>query len=996
VPHAPLSFGPYRLDPRRKELWSGEGQVELSPLILRLLVYLACNRNRTVPIVELRAEVWRGVHVSEAALHQAVRQARRAVGDDGRCQAVIRTFPRVGYRFVADAVEEATPPGHVGRYVGRADLLDELAEIVGEAAAGRAGFAVVSGEAGIGKTRTLAEVDRMAREAGLLVVHGAGSPHGGAPPFWPWVQALRELVAGRPVRALRDKVEGLAARLGDPEDAAGAGRVDPLGVAPRFQLFDEVAQGLRRASALGPIAILLDDLHDAGSAVLELFEFLAREVERDYSLLLAAAYRPVEALRSARRAAVVARLDALSMVRSFSLEGLRDEESHELIALHEERLVEPRVLRVLVDRARGNPFYLVELTRELGRSGDWGETRVGLDPAEHVARSLHRVMLSRLATLTDPVRKWLHTAAALGLRFEQALVDELHPDVDPEEARSDALRRGFLVESVSRDGDLAFVHALIRDAVYADIPQGRRRKIHLRIARAIEAQHLVEAAFHYAEAAPLGGLERTVSMLRYAADVSQAQFDGETAGSLLRKAVHLVEAHDPDGQDTLCDLLIAYGRVSSSEGRIEEAREALEAATRLARSHGWGSRLALATLAIGQEVHYDALADEDLIKRLEEALERIDDDALRARLLSRLAMEIRYRPDGHATSERALDEALEHARRSGDVATRARVLEDATLVRWSAADPARWLDLSHELVRTAREAGDADLLFRGVVGLVTERMQLADRNALHREIARCFDLAERYPAPHQRASRTLIETARDLLAGDFESAGRGVARSLAAEMPEVLLPAMTQLYYLHLETGRLPDLEPQLLEHCEREPRRDSWKLALSRLYVEEQQLDEARVLLDRTTPAADMPRDRLWLPTVALMAEIVAALGDRRAAKGLVDLLEPFAGLSAVYGRGTLYYGSVSHFVGMLARVTGDLDRAETYLRDAIGVHERMASPPWEVKSRVELLALQIEREGVQANRSDIPALRHRAARMTMAPIVRRIDALSPPTANV
>lgn len=986
-----LSFGDLALDPERGELRAAGERVDLSPLTLRLLIYLALNRARTVPIEELRAEVWQGVHVTEAALHQAVGQARRAVGDDGRRQQVIRTFARSGYRFVAEVREAATAPDSApDTYLGRADLLRGLGDDVRAALAGQARVVLLLGEAGIGKTRTLDEVARLAQEEGALVARGSGSPHAGAPPFWPWVRVLRSLAAGRPVHALRREVETLAPGLleaAPPAADGGPRRPGFAGAATRFRLFDEVTQCLRRASALGPVAILLDDLHAAGSAVLELFEFVVREIGSDASLLLVAAQRPAEALRSEAHAAALGRLMAESSLRVVQLEGLDEADSRELVARHEPRPLEPALVDALVARAEGNPFYLKELARALGREAPPADRPD--DPAERVARGVQQLIAARLAALSPATRLWLRTASAIGPRFELALLARLVPGAEPEAAWGEAQRLGFVVEAPPGEGDAAFVHALVRDAVYAEIPLPERRALHLRLGETFLGDRLTEAAFHFAEAAPLGGVGRAVGLLRRAGDLARRHFDAGTAGELYARALKLLD--DADDEEARCDLLIAYGETVVQSGLREEAWQAFEEALGIARRRGWGARFARATLAKAYSIGYDAVADPAVVGQLEEALARLGpgEEALRARLLSRLTIEVRYRQHGADEAERLLSEATACARRAGDAAALAQVLEDTTLVRWSAYGSPEWIELSRELVSAAREAGDDDLVFRGHVGLVTEYMQVGDRPAMEREVERCAELGRRFPAPHQRASVGIMQTARFLLDGDFASAERGIVHSLASGAPELTLPALTQLYYHRLETGRVAELEDQLRGLSRSEPHRDAWKLALARLMVEDGRNDAARMFLERSTAPAEIPRDRIWLPLVSLRAEVVAVLGDRAAAAELLELLRPYSSLNVVYGLGTLYYGSVAYFLGVLARSCGSFDAAEAHLRAAQAMHERMQTPPWTLRTRVELAALPIARGGTADAGVAFARLRHEAERLGMRRVLRRIDSL-------
>lgn len=104
-------FGTFRLDTQAYELRSSQGPEPLEPQVLALLILLIENRHRLVSRDEIVAQVWRGRIVSEAAISSRVKSARAAVGDDGARQAVIRTVPKIGFRFVADvSVETDVPP----------------------------------------------------------------------------------------------------------------------------------------------------------------------------------------------------------------------------------------------------------------------------------------------------------------------------------------------------------------------------------------------------------------------------------------------------------------------------------------------------------------------------------------------------------------------------------------------------------------------------------------------------------------------------------------------------------------------------------------------------------------------------------------------------------------------------------------------------------------------------------------------------------------------
>ena len=152
-------------------------------------------------------------------------------------------------------VSSGTRPGRraAGIFVGRERELAELAPALEDVAAGRGRLFLVSGETGVGKTRLVDELASRAKDAGARVLWGRCSKRAGAPPYWPWTQALQSL--------------------------ADMPELDPaLGDAERFGLFVELASRLRQVSSRRPVLLVFDDLQHGDDLSLLLLEFVAGEL----------------------------------------------------------------------------------------------------------------------------------------------------------------------------------------------------------------------------------------------------------------------------------------------------------------------------------------------------------------------------------------------------------------------------------------------------------------------------------------------------------------------------------------------------------------------------------------------------------------------------------------------------------------------------------------------------------------------------------------------
>ncbi len=383
-----------------------------------------------------------------------------------------------------------------GRLVGRDGELTRLLGLLDDASAGRPSHALISGDAGVGKTRLVAELAARAADRGFLVLSGRCAELGDSIPYLPLADALREGTT-TPGAATEPLAAALAARpvlgrlLPDRDVAAQRG-AEASGLAQQ-QLFGAVLGLLAELADGHPVLLILEDLHWADRSTRDLITFLSRVLHRE-RVAVVATYRTDDLHRRHPLRPVVAELLRLPSVASIELGplGYADMANH-LTALAGEPL-DPAVLHRMVVRAEGNPYYAEELlaavepVRSGGAGGGGGGARPGGGPGrgapggDVLPSGLAALLLARVERLPAAAQQVLRAAAVGGRRVEDDIVRAASGLAGPEyeDAIRDCVAQQLLVPG-GADG-YVFRHALIREALYTDLLPGERTRLHARFA----------------------------------------------------------------------------------------------------------------------------------------------------------------------------------------------------------------------------------------------------------------------------------------------------------------------------------------------------------------------------------------------------------------------------------------------------------------------------------------------------------------------------------
>ena len=526
-----------------------------------------------------------------------------------------RSQPVRAWRLIGRRAAAAAPRS---RLVGRGRELDQLLAALVPLGGGRGAVAALVGDAGVGKSRLVAEVAELAGERGFDWLQARCLSYGGALPYWPYVDLLRRA-------AKLDVTSDQAETLAQLERALAAD-----GVSDRLPLFARVLglptppdapdlepDAYRRAlhaafdawlssrAAARPAVLVLEDLHWADPSSLALTGELAR-THADRPLVLLLVSRPDGA----------AVLDDLGEpdVRVV-LEALDTAATGELLAELFDGPPPPELTAFIHGRSGGNPFFAQELLAALRDEGAVALDGYGWQLTEgwnerRLPPTIEGVLAGRLDRLPAPAAELLQLAAVIGRRVPV----ELLRAVAGTQAAADTLRiladTGFLEPGTTAGGEvLTFRHALVQDAAYERLLRRHRRELHVRVAETAERLYgsgddVVDLLARHLY---LGGSPDAFDYLRRAGDRARRLYANEEA------ILHLERALELRSDDLEVGLMLAD--LEALVGRYDQAYELYEwTAAVTGDVRAWSG--AAATLR-RQGRFADALA------RLDEAVEEV-------------------------------------------------------------------------------------------------------------------------------------------------------------------------------------------------------------------------------------------------------------------------------------------------------------------------------------------------------------------------------------
>ena len=952
-------------------------ELALQPKIFGVLRYLLENRHRVISKDELLVAVWQGESVHESTVPWSISHVRDALGQRRGSRLPIETVHRRGYRFAADvevmtslsaALSGRTPHDGSGAerrdarpYVGQGPLLAQLSSYVDAARAGQGRLCVLSGEAGIGKTRTAQELVRIARSQGMFTFGGRCLPESGGPSYWPWIQILRDmtqvpaLAAG--AHALLTELE----RLGKQQVALPGSETDSCADhAQRFWLADDITRFLAGTAAEhGPLCLYLDDLHAADAGSLALLGFLVPELAHRPILVLAT-NRSQSSPHVSLLGTPLARL--LATADRVEVPSLGIPEVAQYIALVSGMPGAPEALvRAVYLATSGVPLFVQECVRELIRRHGAAALPT-LDPAAvRLPESAREVLRASLQALHQETRVLLSAASVLGSSFELPLLSAITglPMSALLLQLQAAERAGFLTsESPQR---MRFSHALLQALLYDELPSADRVHLHRKAAETLEAAVWVEPraaeiALHYYRALPAGTHASAAAAARNAARAAESVLDYGRASHFYDWALEADSRSSGSDARARAELLLAAGRAQRLAGRARQSQATLQRLFELAREHRFADLLLSGARVLRPSFAVAVLPDPPVRNALEDVLRMVEANATdaarawRVLALSHLACIPPHSFDIQKCKQ-LTEQALALARELGQVAPLLEALRARLYALSGPEDTEALLLTADEMLRLDREhpsimsleafgARAGALSYRGDVAGAEQALAAFGRTAHDLKLLEAIWYYDR-----QRAQRLLLQ-------GDYTAASANM-RELHARSRQLGLGYGSD-FLAPLERRVQNDLqklnEPQLRESALAQGLYDVipyMRAQRARFAAERGDLAAAKSSVDWLASQGfeNLPREVAYLNTLANLAVAVTKLGDLERAEQLYTLLSPHALMNTPDGY-LFDDGAVSRYLALPAATLGWHERVEAHFRAAIVVNRDMGRRPEQART--------------------------------------------------
>ena len=848
-------------------------------------------------------------------------------------------------------------------FVGRETEMESFKAFLEEAPAGPGMFFLLTGEAGIGKSRLAEELARLSRNRGFRVWRGHCYGTEGAPPYVPFIEILRDYIEERPDDVLLDELadEGPEIAKLVPE----LRRRIPIGAeaAPlppeqeRYRLLEAVRRWLENLANRRPVLLLIEDLQWAGPATCLLLRHLATSLTTTPILILGTCRE--ENLQSLDHlSAAVTEFGRLQRYRHMALRGLTAPALKQILAGMGGGEPPAELVEAIHERTEGNPFFVTELINHLDAEGTLfgpdGVWRPAVPKEEwDIPESVRVVIQRRLGSLERTTRKVLTVASVVGNEFAYDTLEALAevPSEGLLDGLEEGIRMGMIEEAEGVAARFHFAHHLTQQTLYDDLSGLRRRHLHLRVGETMEQVTPIEPAliaYHFTRTEGMAPAGKTRRYLTLAGDEASRTAAWEGAASYYEQALQLTT---DDEEQERAELLRHRGEAQSGagdwEGAVASLKEAVAGFEKLGDTEtvGWiGFFLRRLYGARGQFEEASEVVQRSL------AVVGDTDSGIRSRLLAQAGF-FRSAFGEPEEAERLLAQSMEIAQRLDDPAAKGfsayiRGLHWLSYCRLAEAadelkEGARW-SLAGNDPWSASQASSFRRHILFALGKLAEAEQgMDEEERLARRAGNFLAVCE----------TKWISSGVACLRGDLPGAEALATQLLGliedSQAHSGIPGALINLAYVRFLQGDWQGFEELLSQAISSYDRMsaapiDDPRPVLLLLRAMAGRVEEARAMLPELQRYFKF--DEAWTTSLgearATLAAALAVLGEKKAAAELYQPLKEWADTSGYVLTGASSIPQlISRALGMLAAASGRPDEAAEHFETAIRQAEELGA---------------------------------------------------------
>lgn len=957
-------FDGFAVDTDRHEVIGPDGARSFEPQVFDVIRHLLEADGRLVAKNDLLDAVWGHRFVTESAMTTQIKNARRLLDDNGQAQRTIRTVRGRGYQFVADVAIEPgatdwrsssdaagrlAPPARraaasaipaalraasLTPLVGRDDELGQMTSFSSSRSDALAWIWLL-GEPGIGKTRLASQYALEMSDAGARVLFGR-CDEDLMVPYQPVIEALRAVTAplvgtelraalGHGVDQLTPLIPDLHERLGERTPAEPPSTDAETG---RFRLHQAIGEWLGEMARHGPVVFVIDDVHWATEATLQLLGQLQGDEVPGHVTIVATA-RDTAPHEHPRIADLISRSSGDQLI--VRLGGLGPDAVASL-ADESTSLAVDAILR----ETAGNPLLVRALVGDPGHE-------------DGLASAVRR----RTAGLPERAQDVLTVASVIGLQFDLPVVGHVleRAELDVLDDLELAVAARLLVE-IDLDR-FQFLHALVRGVLRDDLSAGRRARLHGRIADALMAVHgdalgdvRATIAHHQAAASVVepGRRPGAIEHLRFAARSAASTFSFDTAIAHLRAARSLVASTDRRLRSLLA---LEQGDAEARAGYSEPALRSFDAAFADARAVGDADLVVRAALSYEDVSWRPGRHGGPAADRLVAARAMVAETDRRA--VARIELSL-CRAHSHSLDRRSAEVAQERAEALvagiDDVSIETTLLTIKLGPMYGHAGSGSQAD-ADRLVELLPLVDDTDQAMLAFQVLQSRRFRMGEFEVFRQGHIQMEDRAAALRSTFWDYVVANMAAMLSLYDGDFDRTEHLTERCLeiADGLPDEDNAGTygLRMFVLRREQGRVAPLLPLVRSILRSDPSASYWSPGLALLLAETGDHAAARVIFDELARSEfDLPFDAMWTTVMAFLAELASILGAGEAARMLLERFDDINDPMLVVGPGVLCLGAVDRYRGMLSLAAGDVDEAEHRLENAVGLDTRGGSELW------------------------------------------------------